>query len=58
MISKPTTVPSSVSADEVDFLTVVGSPMTELTNVLAPRSLLEEFADHERLEQVTELGQR
>lgn len=44
--------------DEVDLVAVMGPPMAELADVGSPRRLLEELADHERLEQVTELGER
>ena len=44
--------------DEVDLVTVVGPPVAEAGDPVEPRRLLDELPDHERLEEVPELGER
>ena len=43
--------------DQIDFLAVMGSPVTHSCGVVAPRCLFEKLTDDKGLEQVAELGE-
>ena len=43
--------------DEIDFLSVVRSPVTHLAHVVAPGGLLQDLADNESFEKMTEFAQ-